>query len=953
MGKSLVVVESPAKAKTINKYLGSGYKVIASKGHVRDLPQKGLGVDVENDFQPEYEISKDRTGIIKELKAAAKGTENVYLATDLDREGEAIAWHIAEALKLDPERTYRVVFNEITSSAIKTAFAAPGRLDMNKVNAQQARRILDRLVGYKISPLLWKKVRKGLSAGRVQSVTVRLVVEREREIEAFKPEEYWRIRATLAPAGATDEASRFVAELIKYDQQKFRPAQGEEALKIADDLRKAAWVVADRQTKQRQDKAPPPFITSELQRAASTFLGFSSRRTMSVAQALYEGVELGSQGQTALITYMRTDSHHIAQSALQNCREHIAQAFGPEYVPAEPHYFSSAKGAQEAHEAIRPTDVKLTPESVAQYLDDDQRKLYSLIWKRFVASQMKPAIWNVTTLQVTAGRGELRATGRTLLYDGHTRVTGLRLAADEQMVPDVQAGGALDLIKLDPSQHFTEPPPRYNEASLITKLESLGIGRPSTYASILGTIEDREYVEQRERRYWATDLGKLVTDKLVAMFPHILNVDFTRQMEEDLDKIETGGMDYVSVLREFYGPFSEALETAGRPLEIATDIACDLCGKKMVVRGSKRGPFLSCRGYPKCKNAKEPSPELVEKFKTLIEENPSLAPMMPKEVDRKCPQCGGAMVERMGRFGLFVGCKNYPECKFIEKAPPKGEVTELPCFKCHKPLVRVKSRRGVVYYACSDHQLCRAMFSADANQTPLAEPVCTECGKPMLLRLSRGEPFLGCSGYPECKTTTSLGPKRTGGKGGARRGGPRQKATMLKTEIACDKCGKMMVVRMSKRGPFLACPGYPKCKNAKDATPELVEQFNALAVAAEAAPAEETKESEAKTDFDLAFGTKEAAKEPKAKPPARKRVAGGKGGARPKVAKLETEIACDKCGKMMVVRMGPRGPFLACPGYPKCKNAKSASPEQVEQFNALTATAEAAKAADAKEPEET
>ena len=874
MAKNLVVVESPAKAKTIERYLGSDYKVVASMGHVRDLPERGLGIDIENDFQPEYVNTRGRATVLKTLRSASKKAQTVYLATDLDREGEAIAWHIAETLGLDPAATYRVVFNEITKGAIQEAFSRPGKLDMNKVNAQQARRILDRLVGYKLSPILWKKIRKGLSAGRVQSVTVRLVVEREREIEAFKPEEYWRIRATLLPAGVTDAKQQFIAELVKYDGQKFRPAHGEAAHQVTDALRQAAWSVASRETRQRQDKAPPPFITSELQRAASTYLRFSSRRTMSIAQGLYEGVSLGQQGQVALITYMRTDSHHIAGSAIANCRDHIARAFGPQYLPEKPHYFTSAKGAQEAHEAIRPTDCNLTPEEVAPYLDDDQRRLYELIWKRFVASQMKPAMWDVTTLVVAAGKGELKATGRTLVYDGHTRVTGLRLAEDEQMVPDVRAGQPLDLVKLDPSQHFTQAPPRYSEATLIRELERRGIGRPSTYASILSTIEDRGYVEQLERRYHATDIGTVVTDKLVEHFPTVLNVDFTRHMEEDLDKVESGDMGYVDVLREFYEPFSQALDAAEMRVEMKTQAKCDLCGQPMVVISGRRGPFLACKGYPKCKNTGEATPEMIEKFNDEFGGQTGLTSPQPKDTGRLCPQCGGKLVERLGRFGLFVGCGNYPKCKFIEKAkkePPKGDLTDLPCPTCGKPLIKARSRRGTVFFACSDATGCGAMFAADKEtEQPLGPKPCTECGKPMIVRLSRGEPFLGCSGYPDCKTTISLSPKAAG-KGGPRRSGaPRAKQQMLVTDVACDKCGKMMVVRMSRRGPFLACPGYPKCKNAKNATPEQVEKYNTMNAAAEGAgAAEAANESEgaATAPADEAPSARKSPRAPRRKPP--------------------------------------------------------------------------------------
>jgi DNA topoisomerase-1 len=834
MAKSLVVVESPAKARTIKKYLGAGFEVKASKGHVRDLPKSALGVDIEDNFRPKYTVSRDRTKLLKELREAAKKADTVYLATDLDREGEAIAWHLAEALKLDPETTYRVVFNEITKSAIQAAFAEPGRVDMKKVDAQQARRILDRLVGYKLSPLLWRRVRRGLSAGRVQSVAVRLVVEREREIEAFKAEEYWRIRATLVPAGVTDAAQRFMAELVKYDGEKFRPAQGEQAESVAAALRAAAYTVVARNVRTRKDKAPPPFTTSELQQAASTQLRFASRRTMSVAQQLYEGVDLGQSGPTALITYMRTDSHHIALSAVNACRDLIGQRFGPGYVPEKPHFFTSRAGAQEAHEAIRPTDVSILPDEVRSALSEDQYNLYSLIWKRFVASQMRPAEWEVTDLSIRAGAGDLKAIGRTLVYDGHTRVTGLRLGKDEQMLPRVDAGASLDLVELSPSQHFTQPPPRYSEAGLIRELESRGIGRPSTYAAILSTIEERGYVEQKQRRYWATDLGKIVTDWLVQHFPRILDIEFTSRMEGDLDKIEMGDMGYADVLKEFYDPFQDEIEKVGTAAEMKIEAVCPECGRPMVVRSSRRGPFRSCSGYPKCKATGEATSEEIEKFKAEFGEDVGKSPVQPKETGRTCPECGGKLLERLGRFGMFVGCESYPKCKFIEKAkrkPPEGEATEVPCPGCGKMLVKVKSRRGVVYFACPDVDQCGQVLPGSTEETVMAIPACPECGGAMTVRFSRGEPFMGCSGYPKCRGTLPVGPKKSG-KGGPRRG--RAKRQTLETDVACDKCGRKMVVRMSRRGPFLACPGYPKCKNAKDATAEQIERFNAMQAEAQA-----------------------------------------------------------------------------------------------------------------------
>ncbi|MDP6381073.1 MAG: type I DNA topoisomerase, partial [Phycisphaerae bacterium] len=516
-------------------------------GHVRDLPVKKLGVNIEHDFAPTYKIMPGKTKVVRQLKKETDAAKDVYLATDMDREGEAIAWHLIHALKLPEDKIHRVVFNEITKSAILQAFENPHEVDIAKVNAQQARRILDRIVGYQLSPLLWRKVAKGLSAGRVQSVAVRLVAEREREIRAFVTEEYWKATASLASREARDpEKEKFLAELAKYGGEKFRPSEGEVAKTAVDELRGADYTVTGVKQTERSERAPAPFTTSTLQQAASIRLRFSTRKTMVVAQQLYEGIDIGPEGSMGLITYMRTDSVRVSAGAVGECREMIAKNFGESYLPEKPPRYSSRKGAQEAHEAIRPTSAMRTPDDVAQYLSKDQATIYKIIWERFVASQMKPARWAVTQVTITAGRGVFRARGRTLLYDGHTRITGLRIGKGEQQLPDLAEGQLLELLKLEPSQHFTQPPPRYSEAGLVKKLESLGIGRPSTYAPIISTIQQRGYVRQEKRRFHASELGELVTDKLVKHFPKILDTGFTSHMEGQLDKIESAGVDYLT-----------------------------------------------------------------------------------------------------------------------------------------------------------------------------------------------------------------------------------------------------------------------------------------------------------------------------------------------------------------------------------------------------------------------
>ena len=783
MAKNLVIVESPAKAKTIERYLGKDFRVQASMGHVRDLPPKKLGVDIENDFRPTYTLLAGKTKTVAALRKAAKGVAEVYMATDLDREGEAIAWHLCEALGLDAKEVKRVVFNEITRSAIQEAFADPGRINMNKVSAQEARRILDRLVGYKLSPLLWKKVAKGLSAGRVQSVAVRLIVEREREIRAFKPEEFWRITATLAPHGRADS---FKALLAEVDGAKFRPHAEADARRVGAALREAAYRVSKAEKRRVTDRPPPPFITSDLQRAASTSLRFSAKKTMMLAQRLYQGVDLGPEGSVALITYMRTDSRHIAPSAQAAARDLIAKMFGQEYVPEQPPVYKSRDRAQEAHEAIRATDLERTPESVQPHLERDEARLYELIWNRFVASQMKPALWDVTEAEIEAEgggmRGLFKAHGRALVYDGYTRVTGVRLAKDEQQLPPIAQGDALDLQALEETQHATQPPPRYSEATLVRRLETLGIGRPSTYAPIISTIQDRGYVQQRERRFYATQLGEVVTDKLVAHFPKIMDTKFTSHMEEELDEVEEAKIESLQVIREFWDPFSEALEKAGEAMtsaknEVHEDAGpCPECSKPLLKRWSKRGPFLGCSGYPDCK------------FTRPLDENGQPKPEA-KATEHKCEKCGGRMMLRANKRGEpFLGCEKFPKCR-----------STLPC-------------------------------DAEGNpQKP--EPTgetCEKCGAEMVVRRSRRGPFLGCSAYPKCRNAKPLpgqeskGGKKTGGKsrggaGGSPASAPRApKAKAEPTDQTCPDCGQPMLIRSGRRGRFLGCSGYPKCRHTEN-----------------------------------------------------------------------------------------------------------------------------------------
>ena len=741
--KSLVIVESPAKAKTINKYLGSGFDVKSSMGHVRDLPSKSFSVDIENNFEPTYDIVPGRKRIVTSLKSAAKKCDKLFLATDLDREGEAIAWHLAQILGVPEEKTYRVIFNAITQSAIRRAFAEPGKLDMDKVMAQQARRILDRIVGYKISPLLWRKIARGLSAGRVQSVAVKMIVGREREIHDFKRVEYWLIPTVftadlqsdyrqewldfITPETESDkpptaakqgkwlaEHNAFKAELYKIGDEKFKASNKEQAEKVFGALKEAEFKLSDIQTKRTISQPSAPFITSTLQQAAANRLGFATKRTMRVAQQLYEGIDLGSMGFLGLITYMRTDSTDLSGESIKEVRNYISRHIGPGYLPPKPRIYTSKKTAQQAHEAIHPTDVDLTPSDIKSFLSDEQFKLYDLIWRRFVACQMTPAKWDVTNLDIAAetsiGRCWYKTTGRVLVFEGFNKIWPT--TSTEQQLPTMGVGQILAVVDIKAEQHFTKPPARYTEASLVKALEKEGIGRPSTYASIISTIQERGYVEQTEKKFFATDLGEVVTDKLNEYFPKIMDIAFTRYMEEQLDKIEEQHLDWLGVLREFYGPFKQNLDTAVKQMKHAkaevtpSEYKCPKCGQQLVYRFGKNGRFLSCSDYPKCKFACP-----CDREGKMIEE---------KQSEHNCPVCGKPMVYKRGRFGPFLGCSDYPNCKTVlsldkegNALPPKPppEPTGLKCYKCKEGELVIRQSKKGPFLGCGRFPKCRTIIS--------------------------------------------------------------------------------------------------------------------------------------------------------------------------------------------------------------------------------------------------
>jgi DNA topoisomerase-1 len=929
-GKSLVIVESPGKIKAIEKYLGPGFTVRASFGHVRDLPKrkrKGeaiAGVNIEAGWVPSYALvereSTDGRGrklrtakeILAELKREADKAGRIFLATDPDREGEAIAWHIQDELKFDDARTFRVTFNEITRTAVQNAIAHPGKIDMDRVRAQEARRILDRVMGFPLSGLLRRKVTRGSTAGRVQSVALRLVVDREREIEAFRPEEFWKLTALLAPQGkvpfqfkpfsvvmakvkkadqlargasegaeqaaaktdkpeekpetpATPEVPEgaFLAELAEWAGKKFAAATTQAATDLARVLDTAAYAITGIEQKDAAQKAPPPFITSTLQGEASGRLHFRVEHTMRIAQKLYEGVDLGSEGTVALITYMRTDSTRVSNDALQAVRNLIGTTYGQAYLPASPNVFKSGKSAQEAHEAIRPTELAYTPQRVDQLLPagterrQDLIRLYTLIYNRFVASQMAPAVFAVTNVEVTAtpatplppvdGKpavGLFKAQGRILKFDGWRRVLPPR-KQEETTLPPLSNGQKLDRLDLTASQHFTVPPPRYNEKSLVEKLEKEGIGRPSTYATIIGKItsDKRGYIEVKERRFYATELGKTVTDLLVKHFPDMMDLKFTSHMEEDLDKIETRDCQYVEVLQEFWDPFSKALEKADEEMPkqrgVETGEKCPKCGRPMLklYSATRKDWFEGCSGFKEkenpCKYIKprEGEPERPE----------------PTVTEHKCPTCGRPMLLQQGKRGPFLGCSGFTDkenqCRTIMNFGPDGQ-----------PVLAARA----------------------------TEHVCDKCGKPMMLRQGKRGPFLGCTGYPKCRNIVDVDAE----------GNPKKP---VDTGVKCEKCQAPMIIKTGFRGPFLACSAYPKCKSSKPITAELRERLK---------------------DHLPAAPAKKAGPE------------------------IEVSDKCPECGGPMAVRQARGNYFLGCKKYPKCKGTREATPELLDQIHAATAAAQ-------------
>ena len=760
---SLIIVESPAKARTLKRFLGNGYDVRASMGHVRDLPERELAVDVERGFRPSYELVESRKRTIGELKSALKKEREVILASDPDREGEAIAWHLAEVLRLkDPKR---IEFHEVTADAVRQALAHPREIDMKRVNAQQARRVVDRLVGYKLSPFLWNKVQKGISAGRVQSVAVRLVCDREEEIRSFVPVESWTLDASLSKAGGN---LRFTGRLARRrqagqaDEGKIELGDRAAVDAVLRELDGAEYRVVGVEEKRRTKSAPRPYITSTLQQDASSRLRFPVKKTMRLAQELYEGVDLGPGGATGLITYMRTDSTRISEDADRRVRAWIREHLGAEYaggVRAD----KSRANAQEAHEAIRPTDPGRRPEDVRAYLSSEQFRLYELIWRRFVASRMADAVYSGNQAEIAAGDLVFRASGVVLTFDGFYRIWE-RDDKDESRLPELREGEVLVLHELTPEQHFTQPPPRYSEATLVKELEERGIGRPSTYASIVSVIQERGYVDQRERRLHPTPLGEAVNGIMVDHFGEIVDDAYTARMETRLDEIEERGHDWEPIVAAFYGPLERMLSAAEEAIPAHTGEDCPECHQGHLVRRASRfGPFLGCDRYPKCKYR--------QPLETATE-----APPAPELLDDKCPECGRRLQKRTGRFGEFVGCSGYPECRYIrreERAAPK-----------------------------------------------LTGRTCPRCGKHELVeRQGRYGTFLACSGYPDCSYRENVGGDRRRGRGRAPSGDGATRPEPQVLEEQCPVCGKPLVLRQGRWGPFKSCSDYPRCKGPQRPKP--------------------------------------------------------------------------------------------------------------------------------------
>jgi DNA topoisomerase I len=824
LSKSLVIVESPAKAKTIQKYLGKGFTVEASLGHVKDLPKSNLGVDIEDEFATEYIVIPGKEKVLAKLKKLAGPMDSIYLAPDPDREGEAIAAHLAgeldgnghakksrkkkKAADEAPPRIQRVTFNEITKRAVQAAFEHPRAIDQNLVDAQQARRVLDRLVGYQVSPLLWDKVRRGLSAGRVQTVALRLIVEREREIKAFEKKEYWTIDAHLA----ANKPPAFDARFLGKGQEKIEVNNGEDAEKIRTALETADWVVRSVDKKERRRNAAPPFTTSKLQQDASRKLRFSVKRTMMIAQRLYEGVEMGEEGSVGLITYMRTDSTRVAPEAIAEVREYVGREYGLNYLPETPNAFKEKKEAQAAHEAIRPTSVIRHPDQIQQYLKEDEYKVYKLIWQRFVASQIMPAVFDQTTVDIDAKTKNndafwFRVTGSVLKFDGFLKVyEESKEGKDEEdeelkhKLPALEAGQKLTLKELKPEQHFTEPPPRYNEASLVKELEERGIGRPSTYSAILSTIQERQYVQKVGGKFSPTEIGLVVTDLLVENFRDIFDVAYTARLEEELDEIEEGKEKWTDALAEFYKKFQKDLKYAEKHMENIkrmekpTDEKCERCGAPLVIKWGKHGSFYACSTYDK----EDPN------SCTFTKENPINLPDLDSAdmqetgaADEYCENCGRVMVLKRGRFGQFMACTGYPDCKTTRRLDQGKKVPDIPldetCPKCGRNMMIRHGRFGE-FTACSGYPECKYVKQ---NFIGVKCPDCKD-GELVEKRARKGNTFYGCSNYPKCKFTSANKP----------------------IAEKCPKCGSEYLVEKNlKSGAVIACPNK-ECEYERAAPPE-------------------------------------------------------------------------------------------------------------------------------------
>jgi len=827
LSKGLVIVESPAKAKTIQKYLGKGFSVEASLGHVRDLPKSTLGVDINNDFETDYIVIPGKEKVVAKLKKLAASADNIYLAPDPDREGEAIAAHLAFELDEDsgrkkkkaakkakkgepepPPRIQRVTFNEITKRAVQAAFEHPRAIDQNLVDAQQARRVLDRLVGYQVSPLLWDKVRRGLSAGRVQTVALRLIVEREREIKAFEKKEYWTIDAPLAASKPPAFDARFVGK----GEEKVEVTNGEDAEKIRAALEKADWIVRSVDKKERRRNAAPPFTTSKLQQDSSRKLRFSVKRTMMIAQRLYEGVELGEEGSVGLITYMRTDSTRVAPEAIAEVREYVGKEYGPTYLPESPNVFKEKKDSQGAHEAIRPTSAMRNPDQIKQYLKEDEFKVYKLIWQRFVASQINPAVFDQTTVDIDAKNGAdaywFRVTGSVLKFDGFLKVyEESKEGKDEEdeelkhKLPALEAGQKLTLKELKPEQHFTEPPPRYNEASLVKELEERGIGRPSTYAAILSTIQERQYVQKIGGKFIPTEIGLVVTDLLIENFRDIFDVQYTARLEEELDEIEEGKEKWTDAMSEFYKKFQKDLKYAEKHMENIkrmekpTDEKCEKCGAPLVIKWGKHGSFYACSTYDK------DDPNTC----TFTKENPINLPDLDSAdmqetggAEEYCENCGRVMVLKRGRFGQFMACTGYPDCKTTRRLDQGKKVPDIPldelCPKCGRNMMIRHGRYGE-FTTCSGYPDCKYVKQNYIGvKCPNAD--CKD-GELVEKRARKGNTFYGCSNYPKCKFTSAHKP----------------------IAEKCPSCGSAYLVEKNlKAGPVIACPNK-ECDYERPAPP--------------------------------------------------------------------------------------------------------------------------------------